>query len=139
MKPTEGYSIDANVILRYVLADDPKLFAKARQIVQGIAFGETVVTCDPVNLGEVIWVLRSVYKHSNEEIVEGLEPIVGMEGFLMPNKQRYLLALRLFATNIRHFGDACACATALQDCEGRLYSFGAELSKVPGVTRSESP
>lgn len=131
------YSIDANVILRYLRQDHETLYPRAYEIMKGIYTGEIVVICDPVNLGEVVWVLRSVYNLSNEQIAKGLEPILQANGFRMQNKDRYLLALRLFATRIRHFGDACACAAALQDCDGRLYSFDAELSKVRGIMRSD--
>ena len=138
MKPdTEAFSIDANVILRYMLRDDPVLSPKARDILKGVESGRTIVDCDPVNLAEVIWVLSSFYRLTNEQIHEGLEPIVSPEGFHVPNKQRYLLALRLYAEGMKSFGDACACAAAIQDCGGRLYSFDTKLSKVPGVTRSE--
>jgi len=57
----------------------------------------------------------------------------------MPEKERYVLALELYADSIRHFGDACACATALRECEGRLYFFDRRLSSVPGIHRSERP
>ena len=136
---TEVYSIDANVILRYVLEDDPRLFAKARDILGRVEAGHTVVTCDPVNLAEVIWVLKSFYRLTNEQICEGLEPILNPDGFLMPDKERYLFALRLFAGGVRSFGDACACAAALRDCDGRLYSFDSKLSNVQGIARSERP
>ena len=138
MRPSpEVYSIDANVILRYLREDHQTLSPKAHAIMEGIHIGKTIVTCDPVNLGEVVWVLRTAYKLSNKEIAEGLEPILLASGFLMPGKERYLLALRLFSQGIKHFGDACACAAALQDCDGRLYSFDAELSKVRGIRRLE--
>ena len=134
----EVYSIDANIILRYVVGDDPKFFSKAYDILQGVAAGKTTVICDPVNLAEVVWVLRSFYKLSNEQICEGLEPVLNMEGFLIPDKERYLMALRLFAGGMKSFGDACACASALQDCDGRIFSFDEKLSNIPGITRSES-
>lgn len=131
------YSIDANVILRFLLGDDPKLYPKAFEIFNGVESGSTVVTCDPVNLAETVWVLKSFYKLTNERILELLVPIVNMEGFRVPDKERYLLALRLFAGGVKSFGDACACAAAIQDCDGRLYSFDVELSWVPGINRSE--
>jgi hypothetical protein len=36
---------------------------------------------------------------------------------------------------VRDFGDACACAAALQRCEGRLVSFDRKLSGVDGISR----
>jgi predicted nucleic-acid-binding protein len=133
----EVYSIDANVILRFLLGDDPKLYPKAFDIVTGVESGNTIVICDPVNLAEIVWVLKSFYKLSNERIYELLEPIVNLEGFLVPDKERYLLALRLFADGMKSFGDACACASAIQDCGGKLYSYDEKLSGIPGITRTE--
>ena len=130
-------SIDANIILRYLLGDDPILFSKAHEIFKAIEVGRTVVTCDPVNLAEVVWVLSSFYKLTNQQIYEGLEPIINTEGFLITDKEHYILALRMFASGIKSFGDACACATAIQNCNGRLYSFDTKLSRVPGIDRSE--
>ncbi len=136
--PHAQSALDANVILRYVLDDDEELSAKAKGILQAVERGEIVVTCDPVTLAEVVWVLSSYYKLPNQEISEGLGPIIKAEGILMPEKERYVLALDLYANVIRHFGDACACATALRECEGRLYSFDRKLSSVPGIHRSEA-
>ena len=36
-----------------------------------------------------------------------------------------------------HFGDACACAAAIEDCQGRLLSFDRKLTGVAGVARAE--
>jgi predicted nucleic-acid-binding protein len=131
-------AIDANVILRYLLGDDKILSAKAINIMNAIEIGDVIVSCDPVNLAEVVWVLKSFYKLPNSEISEGLGPILKTDGFVIPNKDRYILALELFADSMDHFGDACACATALEDCDGRLYSFDRKLSEIKGIARKES-
>jgi predicted nucleic acid-binding protein len=137
-RSVDACSIDANVIVRFLVGDDLKLSDKASNILRGVESGKTVVTCDPVNLAEVVWVLGSFYGLSNKQISDGLEPLLGAKGFLMPNKERYVKALKLFAETAPHFGDACACAAALQDCEGRLYSFDTKLSKAKGIERMES-
>jgi predicted nucleic-acid-binding protein len=66
-----------------------------------------------------------------------LEPIVNLDGFVITDKDRYIRALDLFATSVPHFGDACACAAALEECEGRVLSFDKKLAGVEGVRRSE--
>ncbi len=134
----EVVSIDANIIVRYLMKDNVALSPKAAGILERVEAGETVVLCDPVNLAEVVWVLRSFYRMPRPEICHGLESLLKMEGFLVPNKDRYLLALRLFAESVGHFGDACACAAAREVCEGRLFSFDAKLSAVRGIRRFDS-
>ncbi|MDI9584256.1 MAG: PIN domain-containing protein [Acidobacteriota bacterium] len=132
------YAIDANVILRFVLADHPGLFAKARDIFAAAEAGEVTLHCDPVNLGEVVWVLSSHYKVSCADIESTLTPLLSAAGFMVPDKQRYVRALALFGAGILRFGDACACAAAEKCCEGRLVSFDRALSKAEGIERVEA-
>ena len=132
------FAIDANVILRYLLQDNIELTPKADAIIEGVEDGKLRVFCEPVTLAEVVYVLFRFYEQDRGTIYEGLEPIVKMDGFLMPDKSRYIQALELFANNTPHFGDACACAAALEQCEGRLLSFDRKLSTVEGISRKES-
>jgi len=130
-------TVDANVILRYLLRDDRKLAEKARAMWQAVEEGRLVAVCDPVTLAEVVFVLSSVYGLANGEIADLLMSLLLSKQVVMSDKERYLHALRLFAHSVKHFGDACACARALDECEGRLYSFDRALSAVQGVDRRE--
>jgi len=133
------YSLDTNVIVRFLTRDDEALYPKARDIMRGITEGRLTVACDPVILAEVVWVLTTFYKRSRTDISRALAAIVKSDGVLIPHRSRYILALHIFANTNAHFGDACACAAALEDCDGRLLSFDRELSKIEGITRSEGP
>lgn len=138
MGELQTQAIDANVIVRYIVGDAPDHARKAADVFGAMARGEVVLTCDPVNLAEVFWVLSSFYEVPAGEITEELVPILQHEAFVVPDKQRYLRALQLCADESLDFTDACACATALEECEGRLISFDRRLSRVPGVLRTET-
>ena len=131
------FAIDANVVVRYLTQDHKELAAKADVIIEGVEDGRLRVFCDPITLGEVVFVLASRYRLSRTEIADALEPIVSMDGFVVPDKDRYVRALDLYGTTVSHFGDACACAAALEECQGRLLSFDKGLSDVEGVVRAE--
>ena len=131
--------LDANIILRFILADVPAQADAAEAMLDGIESGHTRLLCDPVTLAEVVHVFTRVYKLAPEVIVSQLAPLVAAPGFVMPSKKRYVRALELFGTTVPHFGDACACAAALDECDGRLYSFDKKLSAIEGVTRMERP
>ena len=135
----EPLSIDANVILRYVLQDHDDLSAKASRIMHAVQEGRLTVICDPVIFAEVVWVLASYYRFPREKIYECLFAILKDDGFLVPDKTRCVRALELFSTSVPHFGDACACAAALEDCEGRLLSFDKELDQAERIQRREIP
>ena len=132
-------TVDANVLLRYLLGDVPHQQKVAEEMLDGINSGERPVLCDPCTLVETVHVLKSYYSYPPETIAELLIDILHAPGLLVSNKERYLRALRLFATDAPHFGDACACAAAMEQTGGRLYSFDKKLSNVEGVTRLEQP
>jgi len=127
------------VLLRFLLDDHPELSGKAAVILESMETGRGDLHCDPVTLAEVVWVLGSFYKQPNDAVARALEPIVKAEGFRMPDKARYIHALELFGRTLASFGDACARAAAIDDCEARLYSFDREQSGVNGVDRREQP
>lgn len=133
------FSIDANVVVRYLTQDHRELSAKSNVIIEGVEDGRLRVFCDPITLGEIVFVLASRYRLGRAEIAEAVQTIAGMDGFIVPDKARYLHALRLYGTTVPHFGDACACAAAIENCEGRLLSFDRALSGVEGVLREEGP
>lgn len=132
-------AIDANVILRHLLGDNPELSPKARDTMNAVQRGQLTVVCDPVTLAEVVWVLQRFYKMDQREMANELDPLLGANHFMMADKALYRQALALYGASVSHFGDACACATALQECNGKLLSFDQELSRVNGVERIETP
>ena len=131
------WTLDANIILRYVLDDNEELTAKAERIWQATEDGAVTAVLDPVTLAEVVFVLASVYRLPNSTISEALLPLLEADGVQMHNRKRYLHALRLFGTIVKHFGDACACATALDETGGLLYSFDRGLPHIAGLRREE--
>lgn len=135
--PLPRCAVDANIILRYLLKDGGELAEKARMIWDAVEAGRLLAVCDPVTLGEAVFVMSSVYHVPNEKIAGLLVSLLEPGSVLMVAKGRYLRALRLFAHSVSHFGDACACACALEECEGRLYSFDRKLSGVEGIERRE--
>jgi predicted nucleic acid-binding protein len=131
--------LDANVLLRYLLRDDERLAGKARRAFQAVEDGQIEAVLEPVTLAEAVFVMGSVYQVPRGEISEALLSLLQADGVVMAQKARYLAALRLFGGPLAHFGDACACAAALEECEGRLLSFDRKLSAVPGIQRRETP
>jgi len=132
------YAVDANVILRFLLRDSAALSEKAETAFRAMEAGEVTLVCDPVNLAEAVWTMSSYYKVPHHEIAGALLPLVRARGFHLPDKERYVRALELHGERGIRFGDACACATAEDACEGRLLSFDRGLSRVPGIARTET-
>lgn len=132
------YAVDANVIVRFFTRDVEELWAKAHALMQQMSDGKIVLVSDPAVLSEVVWVLSSFYELEAAEIGELLEPLLAAEGFEIPNKGRYLSALAMYGSVTRDWGDACLCAAALENCEGRVVSFDHGIKNIEGITRMDS-
>ena len=66
-------ALDTNVVVRYLIGDDPEQAARARAAVDaGAVFASTTV------LLECGWVLRSVYGLSGEEVAAALRTFAGL-------------------------------------------------------------
>jgi len=72
--------IDANVILRFFLADDDEKFLKAKAFLYKVEFGEEDVLMTEVIFAEVVWVLSKVYHVPRKEIAEKFSKIINYKG-----------------------------------------------------------
>jgi len=134
---TRTHTIDANIILRYLIRDEEAHWKKAHAVVRAVHDGALAIVCDPVTLGEIVFTLGSLYKLGRQQISELLVPLLQAEGFHIADKRVYVNALELHSDRVPHFGDACVCARAMESSAGCLLSFDKKLSNVPGVERIE--
>jgi len=134
----ERYAIDANVILRFLLNDDLALSQQAIAIFAAIERGEMTAFLDPVILAEVVWVLNSFYKLPPAQIAAELLILVKSDQIILSDRDMYISALELYAGGRLHFGDACACAVAKRQCDGKLLSFDRKLDRIAGICRTET-
>jgi len=71
-------ALDTNVVVRFLLGDDPRQGARARRrLVEAEATGEPLLLSIPVML-ELIWVLTAVYDFPRAEVLEALDLLAGM-------------------------------------------------------------
>ena len=66
-------AVDTNIVVRYLTADDPEQFAKARALIDG----EDIFVCKTVLL-ETEWVLRRGYRFSRDRIIAALTAFAGL-------------------------------------------------------------
>ncbi len=106
-------AIDTNVVIRYLIGDDPEQAGRARTTVDaGEVFVSTTV------LLESEWVLRSVYGFFADEVAAALRAFSGLPGVSVENPALLLEALDLtergmdFADAL-HLGAAASCEAML--------------------------
>lgn len=81
------YFLDANVILRFILKDDPRLSQKAREIFIAAKEEKIELILVPEIIAETFYVLEKVYRLSREKINVGLTPLIKSPYLEVRNKQ----------------------------------------------------
>lgn len=127
--------LDSNIVLRFVLDDDPKLSPKASTIFNKISNGEVNVFIPWVVLAEIVYVLLKVYKLKKDEIVEKLLPVIALENITMSNKDIYKRVFEIFTDKNIDFEDAYQVALMVKKNKKEIYSFDEDFDRFPQIKR----
>ena len=105
--------LDANVILRFLLADEPAQFERARAFMQKLKTGEAgAYVCEGV-LVESVYVLLKVYGVPRKEIADKLIGLLSYKGVVDENRRLLQESLRLFSTKNVDIVDAIVYMTGV--------------------------
>lgn len=115
-------AIDTNIVVRYLVGDDPRQAARARATVdEGSVFVSTTV------LLEADWVLRSVYELAAKEVAAALRAFSGLPGVTVESPDLLVEALDraergMDLADALHLGAAAHCETMLTFDRGFVRS-----------------
>jgi predicted nucleic-acid-binding protein len=102
-------ALDTNILVRYLLNDDPK----QTRVAAALLAQNSVYTAPPTVMLELVWVLK-VNGCSREEIIKGLRLLLGLPNFKPKAFEALCYAVRWFEEGM-DFGDALHLA--LRGCE----------------------
>ena len=84
-----------NVLVRYIMQDDPKQSAKATKLIESLdADRPGYITM--VSVVELYWVLTSCYTLSDSQVASALEALVRTKQFVVERADVVVRALRVF-------------------------------------------
>jgi predicted nucleic-acid-binding protein len=98
--------LDTNVILRYLLQDDPKQIPLANHIVDHVLSQENPGFITLVTVLEIVWVLRSLLKQTRTEIATHLENLLAADTLEVQNEQQVFEAVFALRRGTGEFEDA---------------------------------
>ena len=98
--------LDTNVLLRYLAQDDPKQSARATEIVEQRLTEQEPGFVSLVTILEVVWVLKSLFKRSRQEIANDLEMLLAADTLEVQNEQEVYLAVVSLRNGSGTFEDA---------------------------------
>lgn len=121
--------VDTNVILRLILADDPKLSLRSKEIFDQAETGKVRIYIDEVVVAEVVWVLSSFYRQPKQDIVRPLKDMISQNWIVNPGKKLILAALNLFSETNLSYIDAWMLSVSKQR-KIELKTFDQKLDKM---------
>ena len=126
-------TLDTDVLLRYLVQDDPKQTRAADQYVQQFAQSEATLFIPLSVVHETEWVLRSVYTFSKESIIEVFVSLLETREMQFQDEATVERAVFLFREHNVDFADCLHVATAFTYEQLPMMTFDKKASRVDGV------
>jgi predicted nucleic-acid-binding protein len=124
--------LDTNVLVRYLVQDDPGQSRKAKQVITKQCTGDDPGFINRIVLCELVWVLESAYGYSKDTIVTVLEKLLRTSQLKIEDVQAAWTAFRMYQKGKADFADCLMGATnRLGGCETTV-SFDQAASRLEG-------
>ncbi|BDT67877.1 hypothetical protein os1_20550 [Comamonadaceae bacterium OS-1] len=125
--------LDTNVLVRYIMQDDPKQSAKASALIDALDGADTgYITL--VSIVELVWVLSFSYDLSRAQVAAALDAIVRTKQFKIEAADQVVRALRVFKAGKADFADCLIERSAAQAGCLRTMTFDVGAAKHAGMT-----
>ncbi|MFA4835147.1 MAG: PIN domain-containing protein [Dehalococcoidia bacterium] len=112
MKRTARSLPDTNIIIRYLINDDPAPYAKAKEYFDKVKNGgHRAIILESV-IAECIYVLMKIYKVPRDQAAGSLIDILRYKGIANDDQQELIRALTLFSEQGLDIVDCILCAKA---------------------------
>jgi predicted nucleic-acid-binding protein len=125
--------LDTNVLVRYIMQDDPKNSPKATKLIESLDAdnpGYITMVC----VVELYWVLTSCYELTEQQAAQALEAILRTKQFLVERADQVMRALRVFGDGTADFADCLIERSAAGAGCTQTMTFDVGASKHAGMT-----
>jgi predicted nucleic-acid-binding protein len=128
--------LDANVLLRHLLADNAAQSPRANALIGRLEAGDIQLDISDMAIHEVVFTLERSYKREKRYIRKSLEEVLGLSAVSLSSRDRIAITFEIYEQLNADFGDAYIAALAMES-DGQVISFDRGFDRIPGVTRVE--
>ena len=96
--------LDTNVLVRYIMQDDPKQSSKAAKLIESLD-AENPGFITMVSVVELYWVLTSSYELTGAQVAQALDAILRTKQLQVERADQVVRALRVFGHGKADFAD----------------------------------
>jgi len=123
--------LDTNVILRYLLQDDPKQTHQVNQIIDRRLSEQNPGFISLVTVLEIVWVLRSLLKQDPSQIATHIEHLLAADSLEVQNEQEVFEAVFALKRGSGEFEDALIGALNTWAGCSRTLTFDRKAARLP--------
>ncbi len=124
--------LDTNIIVRYIMQDDPVQSAKAIRIIERSFTEQNPAFISLASILETAWVLESSYRLSHQQVAQAIERMLQIESLNIQNEHEVSAAARALKTGQGSFADALIGALGIwAGCDFTL-TFDKKASRLQG-------
>lgn len=124
--------IDTNVIVRYLVQDDPIQSRIATRFVESLLSAENPGFVTSITLCEVAWVLAECYGADRKRIRDVIEGLLTSKQILVEQAELTWKALRAWDNSSADFSDALIGQTVATHSGEKTVTFDRAAAKLPG-------
>ena len=125
--------LDTNVLVRYIMQDDPGQSSRATAIVESLeGVGSAYITL--VSMVELVWVLTASFELTHAQVSQALDGILRTKQFKIENADQVIRALRVFKLGKSDFADCLIERSANSAGCDKTVTFDVKAAKHAGMT-----
>lgn len=125
-------ALDTNVLVRFLVQDDPAQAVAARGLIAGCTEDAPAFIGREV-LVELVWVLERAYRFGRAEIADTLDGLMAAEELVIEEIASAARAAHLYRETGGGFADLMIAAAAERAGAAALYTFDRRAARQPGV------
>lgn len=124
--------LDTNIILRYVVQDDPVQFALVSRLIDGFTVDEPGFI-SMVVMTEIVWVLQSNYRSERREIERVIEALLRSRELRIERADLVWQALRMYTRSNADFSDCLVQSCGHSAGCSETVTFDRNAAKTAGM------
>lgn len=125
--------LDTNVLVRYIMQDDPQQSLKATRVIESLT-KERPGFIAIVSAVELYWVLTSCYGLDGRDVMQALEALLSAEEVVVDRADQVLRAVRAFGDGKADFADCLIERTASAKGCDHTVTFDVAAARHAGMS-----
>lgn len=127
-------ALDTNVLVRYLIGDDPRQAGLAEEVIEQARAAEERIYLSPIVLCELVWVLAAAYDAAKKDLLFALNRLSDDTGFICDDPPRVRRAIDRFSVGRGDFSDYLLEEAAIDAGATVTFTFDKSLRDEPGFS-----